>query len=208
MRKRFAVAIVSAVVLLSAAVALAQAPAPFSADMQMHSKSGQDMTGKFFFDHQKTRMDMNSPRGEMSTIADIQAKKSYTLMHDQKMYMEHDLNQPRPMGRGPRMPEFKPYDPSNPCANEPDTTCKKVGTAVVNGRDTDKWEFTKDGKLQSTVYIDQKLHFPIKNEMADGTVFELSNIKEGPQPASEFEVPAGYQKFDMGNMMRGMGRPD
>ena len=38
------------------------------------------------------------------------------------------------------------------------------------------------------------------------TSFELQNIKEGSQPDSLFAIPSDYQKFDMGNMMRGMGR--
>jgi len=32
--------------------------------------------------------------------------------------------------------------------------------------------------------------------------WELRNIQEGSQPASLFEVPAGYTKFDMGSMMQ------
>jgi hypothetical protein len=31
---------------------------------------------------------------------------------------------------------------------------------------------------------------------------ELRNIQEGPQPASLFEVPAGFTKMDMGGMMQ------
>jgi hypothetical protein len=31
---------------------------------------------------------------------------------------------------------------------------------------------------------------------------ELRNIQEGSQPASLFEIPAGYTKFDMGGAMR------
>jgi hypothetical protein len=31
---------------------------------------------------------------------------------------------------------------------------------------------------------------------------ELRNIKEGPQPASLFEIPSDYTKFDMGSMMQ------
>jgi hypothetical protein len=31
---------------------------------------------------------------------------------------------------------------------------------------------------------------------------EMTNIKEGPQDASLFEVPAGYQKVEMGGGMR------
>ncbi len=33
---------------------------------------------------------------------------------------------------------------------------------------------------------------------------ELTNIKEAPQPASLFEIPADYQKMDMSEMMKKM----
>ena len=32
--------------------------------------------------------------------------------------------------------------------------------------------------------------------MADGTAVDLKNIQEQPQPASLFEIPPGYRKFD------------
>jgi len=64
----------------------------------------------------------------------------------------------------------------------------------------------KDGKLDETEWIDRKLHIAVKSVRTDGSGFEFQNIKEGLLPASTFDLPAGYQKFDMGNMMRGMGK--
>ena len=58
----------------------------------------------------------------------------------------------------------------------------------------------------SNVWIDQKLHFPIKSVSEDST-WELTNIKEGEPDASLFEIPAGYHKMDMGGMMQGMQPP-
>jgi hypothetical protein len=93
------------------------------------------------------------------------------------------------------------YDPGNPCAGLDGTTCQKVGTETVNGYPCDKWQLT--GKENSTVWISQQYHFPIKSVNADGSSVEFSNIKTGPQDASLFQVPAGYQKMDMGGMMGG-----
>jgi hypothetical protein len=179
--------------------------AQFSADMLVHTKQN-DMKGKFFFTPTHTRMDMQIPGGSVSNITDVTEKKFYMVMHDRHMYMEHDLSRPNPMARGPKPPEVKAFDPNNPCANQEGTTCKKVSTETVNGRTCDKWEFSRNGKLESTAWIDQKLHVPVKSVREDGTSFELQNIKEGPQPDSAFTIPTDYQKFDMGNMMRGMGR--
>lgn len=176
----------------------------FSADMKMSGR-GEGMTGKMYFGGQKTRMDMNSPRGEMIMINDIPKKTAYMLMPQQRMYMEmNTAMQAMGRGRGPRMPDAKPFDPANPCPEG--DVCKKVGTETVNGRSCDKWEFTSktNPKESHTVWIDQKLHFPIKNVGSEGEVWELQNLQEGSQAASLFEIPSGYTKMDMGGMM---GRP-
>jgi hypothetical protein len=114
------------------------------------------------------------------------------------MYMEFptDANSPLTQ-RTPKWQDFK----GDPCTfgNRQDATCKKVGTETVNGRSCDKWEITDKNGKKETLWIDQKLHFPIKS--TDGQVTtEFTNIKEGAQDASLFKVPAGYRKFDMGSM--------
>ncbi|ABF41011.1 hypothetical protein Acid345_2010 [Candidatus Koribacter versatilis Ellin345] len=194
-------------IVLCAAATWAQPPQfpSLSADMKMTGHRGEDSTGKMFFSGETKHMRMEiAARGHnMIMLVDstnTANPKSTMIMPDQKMYMEMSA-----YGAGPGMrqrgPEIKPYDPTNPCASEEGTTCKKVGTETMNGYVCDKWEFT--GKENRTVWISQKLHFPIKSVSQDGTSVEFSNIKEGPQDASLFTVPAGYQKMDMGAMMGG-----
>jgi hypothetical protein len=189
--------------------AFAQMPSPpqFSADISVtNPKEHQDMKGKMFFDKGKVRMDMNAQGRNMSTITDSATQTSYVLMHDQHMYMETKNGGPR-RGPGARMPDIKQLA-DNPCASEKDVTCKKVATEMMNGRMCDKWEFTSgtDPKNNRTAWIDQKTHIPIKTVVADGNIVEFTNFKEGPQDASVFEIPSGYQKFDMGAMMERRGR--
>jgi outer membrane lipoprotein-sorting protein len=187
------------------ACAFAQAPGlpQFSADMTMTSqRQPEPMKGKIFFDKGNMRMDMNTQRGEMSLIRDNNAKTNYMLMHERKMYIE-TKDGARPMGRGPKPPDVKAYDPNNPCAGEEGVTCKKVGEETINGRDCDKWEFTStDASKNRTVWVDKKIHIPIKTVSAESTT-EFSNIQEGPQDKSHFEVPSDYQKFDPSQMMGG-----
>ncbi len=65
--------------------------------------------------------------------------------------------------------DLHPYDPENPCATQPDVTCKKIGVETVSGRTCDHWEMTdKQGKV-ANVWVDQKLHFPIKMVSQDST---------------------------------------
>ena len=188
------------------ACAFAQAPGlpQFSADMSMTSQRNPDgAKGKFYFDKGNTRMDMSMQGRDISVIRDNSAKTSYTLMHEQKMYMEMKDGQ-RPMGRGPRMPDVQTYG-ENPCANEEGVACKKVGEETVNGRECDKWEFTSaDPQKSRTAWVDKKLHFPVRI-VSTGSTVDFTNIKEGPQDKSRFEVPSDYQKFDPA-MMGGQGR--
>jgi hypothetical protein len=192
--------------LLSTAAAIAQvSPTEYSADMVTHTQRG-DMTGKFFFTPAKTRMDMQTPGGAVSTITDVSAKKVILVMHDRQVYMEHNVNQANPMARGPKPPDVRQFDPANPSASHQDSTCRKLGWETVNGRSCDRWEFTKNNKIEETEWIDRKLHVIVKPVRDDGSGFEFQNLEEGPQPETVFVVPSGYQKFDMGSMMRGMGK--
>ena len=74
--------------------------------------------------------------------------------------------------------------------------------AALQGQKFEGKESTKNG-VTTTVWVDDKLHFPIKSQTSDGSSFELSNIKEGEQPASLFDPPADYRKIDLGGMMGG-----
>lgn len=205
--RRFVV--VLAVMLLLAGTALAQMPNPFSADevLTPNNRAEQPFTGKIYFDGTgRMRIDMNA-RGQTSTsIVDTKNKVAYTIMPQQQMYMEMNLDQIDKMQKG--RASFTPYDASRPCANQPDYTCAKVGSESVNGRSCDKWEFTsKSTSKKHWSWIDQRNHIAIKTLMADGTTVEMKNIQEGPQPASLFQVPAGYRKMDMGGLMKNMPRP-
>jgi hypothetical protein len=79
-------------------------------------------------------------------------------------------------------------------------SCHKAGTETVNGRSCVKYEGTNANGETGTVWLDPKLRFPVKWQGKNSETWELRNIEEGSQPASLFEIPAGYTKFDMGGM--------
>ena len=207
MTKRTQAIAVALLFSVAASLAFAQLPniPQFSADMKTTGQDGHTGAGKMYWGSGRIRFDMNAQSHDVSMINDSAKKTTYMIMHQQRMYMEMGAN--NPMGPRVRMPDIKPYDPDNPCANEEGYTCKKVGAETVNGRSCDKWEFTgSQGKR--TAWIDQRLHFPIRIVSPDGTTTDVTNVKEGSQPASLFEVPAGYTKMDLGGMMGGSKRPD
>ncbi|MGA2989430.1 MAG: DUF4412 domain-containing protein [Candidatus Korobacteraceae bacterium] len=202
--------VVLLVVLLAASMAVAQMPSPFSADMVMTSAklSQQSMTGKIYFDgSSRFRVDTSMMGMSAWNIADSKSQIVYSVMPQQQMYMETRLDQFRAQSKA----DFTPYDASNPCAAKPDYNCTKVGTENVNGRSCNKWEFTsKVGGVKRWVWIDQQSNIPVKTLTADGTTVEMRNIQEGAQPDSLFQVPPGFRKMDLGEMMKGMmggGRP-
>ena len=83
---------------------------------------------------------------------------------------------------------------------------KYVGKAKLGDREVEKWEITikQEGKTQTGVeYIDPTLDAVVRQDQEGGKVTALSDIKVGAQPASLFEIPAGYRKQEMGN--RGAG---
>src|SRR3954469_25707242 len=171
--RKFAVAVLFAIL---ASVVMAQIPGavPFSADMTMKpGKGGESMNGKMYFSGSKMRWDMSMQGHDSVMITDIPGKVSYVLMPQQKMYME--MKAGSHMQRGPKMDQFKNYDPNNPCATAEDMTCEKAGSETVNGRSTDKWVFKKKstGKLTMTAWLDKKVHFPIKSQTEDGTEMDL-----------------------------------
>jgi hypothetical protein len=185
-------------VLALGAVCLAQAPTPqpFSADFVITGKTADNVNGKFFFSPPKMRMDMNPHGQSVSMITDTTSQTSYMVMHAQHMFMEVHGNTNPMMRQTPNIPTK--FDPNNPCASTA-ATCKKVGTETINGRACDKWQDTSASGT-STAWVDQKLHFPIKTLSADGSGMEFSNVKEGAPDVSQFEVPSGYRKMDMGMM--------
>lgn len=173
----------------------------FSGDMKITSKQ-MSSSGKFYMQGQKVRMEMDTPQGRVITIADPGRKVVDTIMVDRHMYMEMSTDSPMAQQK---LAQFKNYDPAKPCANDPDLSCEKLGPGTADGRACDKWKIThlKTGRV-ATEWIDRKTGMRLRVESNDGSVWELLNFKEGPQEASLFEVPAGYQKFDMNNMMQGM----
>jgi hypothetical protein len=137
-------------------------------------------------------------------ILDYANQKTYILMPTQKVYMEADAGQ---MGLHKLNDWMRPIDPNNACpafqavaGDKQVTSCRKIGTESVNGRTAIKYEGTTQEDGTGYAWIDPKLHFILKWQGKDDAG-ELRNIKEGPQSASLFTVPAGYQKFDI-NAMR------
>lgn len=192
-----------AVLLVVTSVAMAQTE--FSADVVNHDHG--DKATKVYFGKDKVRFDSKDsgdPRGGGAVILDLADESWVVIMDKQHMYMQMPASMMESRGM---FHFFKSGDVDNACTDwlklkdNQGGTCHKVGSETVNGRSTVKYEGTNAKGEAGAMWLDSKLRFPVKWDGKNGGG-ELQNIKEGPQPASLFEIPDGYKKFDMGNMMQ------
>jgi hypothetical protein len=104
---------------------------------------------------------------------------------------------------------FVPLDPENPCArwqtaarisgaaeNGGEWRCERAGSEAIDGRETVTWRAVSPQNRTFAVWIDRALRIPLRIETEQRARFELRDIREAPQPAELFTVPAGFQKFD------------
>lgn len=74
--------------------------------------------------------------------------------------------------------------------------CHRLGPVKLAGRNVMKYQATSPQGQTDYGWINPQLRFPVRFQYQDGTRIELDSIRQGPQPARLFAVPAGFQKFD------------
>ena len=185
-----------------AGFALAQAE--FSAEIVDLQKAGSSPVKVYFIkDKMRAETQGGGPRGGGAIIVNFTTQMSTVLMTQQHMYMEMPAqNQSQRLG----YTFFAAGDVENACGDWQRSvrtqggSCHKVGSESVNGRSTVKYETVNTNGDVHHFWLDPKLRFPVKWDGKNNSG-ELRNIQEGAQPASLFEVPAGFTKMDMGGMM-------
>lgn len=184
----------------------AQPATQFKANVKMKDGSdGRTSTGTMYFGGAKLRTELTSDGQSAIVLIDPASKTQYMLMPTERTYMQ------MPVGQGPgSMKVTGPSDPANPCGGgSGNTDCVRGERESVNGYDAVRWDYTSAAGVRTRAWISTKLRFTVKSQDDDGSSMELSNIAEGPQPASLFGIPAGYQKMDVamaGGMGGGRGR--
>lgn len=143
-------------------------------------------------------MNMEAQGQKISSLIKWDSEIVWSLMHDQKMYMEIP----------PEKSGWEPYE-ARACSGYENG--ENQGSETVNGRAAEKWRCTgqkmvPDGEQPSdaVVWYDPELEFEIKVVEDNGNIFEIRDVEIGAQDASLFEIPAGYTKFDMNAMMQQM----
>lgn len=170
------------ILIINVAIGLAQ---EFSADIVMKSE-GKTMMGKMFSQSDKVRHEFSEEGRKAISIMRVDKKVIWMVMPEEKMYME--------------MP-FGPQEQVMASKVEGEVERKLVGTDTIDGHPSEKYLITYKSQGQThKVYqwIAKDLKFPIKTEAVDGKwSMEFKNVRLGSQAANLFEIPQGYQKFDM-----------
>ncbi|HLV89342.1 MAG TPA: hypothetical protein VKV39_20320 [Candidatus Sulfotelmatobacter sp.] len=181
----------------------------FSADV-VGSKGNNDIK-KIYATKDKVRLDGGEgarAQGPNAVIIDESQRKWIILMEARHMYVDSMPG----MNKMPLITQlWHVQDVDDACpqwkkvADQAGTTqnwgsCTKIGSDTVGGRSTVKYEGVSKQGEKHHFWVDSKLHCVIKTDGSNG--IELQNIKEGAQPASLFEIPAGYTKFDMSMMQQ------
>ena len=190
--------------MLAASFAVAQAE--FSAEIVDLQKPGTPTQAKIYFAKDKMRIESQTASAHGSAvIINYATQTGSVLMAQQHMYMEMPMQaQTQRMGYATAF--FRTGDVENACGDwqkmgHEGSSCHKVGSDTVNGRSTVKYETTNASGDVGHFWLDPKLRFPVKWEGKSNSG-ELRNIQEGAQPASLFEIPAGFTKMDLGGMMQ------
>jgi hypothetical protein len=184
----------------------------FSGEVVDTTKGALEHKTKIYATKDKMRFEPEAQGARNAAIiVNLSTHVAAALMPDRKMYMEFT------QGQGPGMQQwsrdlFRPSDVGDACSEwlklpaNHGGSCKNLGSDTVNGRSAIKYEGTNSKGETGYAWMDKKIGFPIKWQSNNDT-WELQNIKEGSQPASLFEIPAGYQKFEMPTGMQNMPRP-
>ena len=152
----------------------------FSADYTEVS-DGFTTKGRFFAGPEGIRMEGVSEEEKTLMIVNFPKSVSWMVQVEEGMYFETP---------------FSPEDSVTFLAPCPELKQGElVGRETLQGRSVEKWHCEGwDGK-KDTVWFDDRLKTTLRNEGAEGNVFELHNIKEGELSKALFQLPTGYTKI-------------
>jgi hypothetical protein len=145
-------------------------------------------------------------------IVDGAVPAAYAVASAQRMFM--DAMQSSRLTR-----LFIPLEPDDPCRQwhamaevagiflPGEWRCSAEDQETVDGRGTLRVIMISP-LGRSTGWIDTGLKFPVRIETEDGIVFALQDVKEAPQSADKFEIPANYKKLNPRGLLELIKRSD
>lgn len=173
----------------------------YSADRTIKTEQGA-IDSRVYYAPLKQREEMVFEKTKSITIIRTDKNLVWTIMPEQKMYMEIDLGKAKE----------KSGDITD-CKDCNLVDWKPIGTEVVNGATTTKYKFStscpKHGKSTGNMWFTKewimvKMEVVVSTKEGKSQVnMDLKNLKIGKQSPSLFEVPQGFQKIGGGDMAEG-----
>jgi hypothetical protein len=165
----------------------------FSADM-VRLKPANGIKTKVYAHDYKMRFEAANQQRSSVAIIDLGSRTTLMIIPDNKSYVKTERV-------NASIPFFHITDVENACpawekSLEKPGPCSKVGDETVNDRATVKYKGTGTDGDSGYAWVDRNLKTVIKWE-GDRGAAELQNIQEGPQAAALFQVPDGYEMFDL-----------
>jgi hypothetical protein len=173
----------------------------FSADIvMMRENSAAVPAGKLYVSRNKERIE--TPQlADGFFVIDNAAPSAYFLRPSSRQFM--DARQSSPLTR-----IFVAVDPGNPCprwdtmaklagvTDQGIWRCERIGQEMIAGTSVIAYRATSPSGRTLLGWIDPIRKFPLRVKTEDGTVFEIGNLHDEPQPAQLFEIPAKFRKLD------------
>jgi hypothetical protein len=115
---------------------------------------------------------------------------------------------------------FVAVDPDAPCrqwqamaqlagvAGQGEWRCERIAEETIEGRSTVVFKVVSAAGQESVGWIDRERAFPLRIKTEDGALIVLEKIKDEPQPASSFEIPATFRKFNLDALMERIKQSD
>jgi hypothetical protein len=174
----------------------AVANAAFRLEATMTNDAGQPSPVVMLRDGGKMRIEMNSDEGPVIIIANEETNESYVIMGmgGQRMAMKGAASDVTDQGGIKNM--FKDFTA--------DGGATRIGNCTVAGETGGEWQRTDDGVVSAGCVTNDGV---ILRGTTNGQVqWEATRVARGPQPADQFELPAGVQVMDMGALGDAMSK--
>ncbi|WOJ90843.1 hypothetical protein RZS28_06055 [Methylocapsa polymorpha] len=187
----------------------------FSADIISTKANGEPLSspGRLYVSGDKARIETPAVAGGFFVV-DGTVNAAFFVRPAKKIFM--DAKQSSPLTQ-----ILVPVDPEDPCrkwqamavnAGATETggewRCDRADQETIEGRKAIAYSAVSPSQEQSIEWIDPGLKFLIRSQTNGGVTVDLKNIQEGPQPASLFEIPANFGKFDPRQLIEIIKRSD
>jgi hypothetical protein len=173
----------------------------FSADIvMMKDNSAAAPAGKLYVSGNKERIE-TPQHADGFFVIDGAAPSAYFVRPSAHQFM--DARQSSPLTR-----MFVAVDPGNPCprweamaklagvTDQGIWRCERIGQEMIAGASVIAYRATSPSGRTRLGWVDPMRKFPLRIKTEDGTIFEIGNLHDEPQPAQLFEIPAKFRKLD------------